>query len=134
MSVIHTVEQEKQDVVSNKMDATIKDGALMDKCGWFCSFLLIFSPCFSTRQVQEAEWNQLVECGCGCLVLQLWEDALLRLFSMFLLELSEKSSSNNNRLAKTLKQSSSKQKLEVLTVVKRLPRMSNTFLHKKKTF
>lgn len=28
--------------MSNKMDATIKDGALMDKCGWFCSFLLIF--------------------------------------------------------------------------------------------
>lgn len=58
MSVIHIVEKEKQDMVSNKIDATKKDGTLMDKCGWFCSFFLVnFSPCFSTRQVQEAGWN-----------------------------------------------------------------------------
>lgn len=34
MSVIHTAEQETQDA-SNKTDATIKDGAMMDKCGCF---------------------------------------------------------------------------------------------------
>lgn len=42
------------------MDATTKDAALMDKCGCFgfALFLVsLFFSCFSTRQVQEAEWN-----------------------------------------------------------------------------
>lgn len=56
MSVIHTVEQEKQDVVSNKMDATIKDGALMDKCGWFCSFFPLVLVPGRSRKLNGISW------------------------------------------------------------------------------
>lgn len=49
--LLSTLLSRKQDVMSHKMDARIKDGAMMEKrvcCGFFL---------FSTRQVQEAEYN-----------------------------------------------------------------------------
>lgn len=39
LSLIHTVEKEKQDVMSHKMDARIKDEATMDRGGCFEVFL-----------------------------------------------------------------------------------------------
>lgn len=47
LSLIHTVEQEKQDVTSHKMDARIKDGAMMEKrCFGFALFLVFVWFCF----------------------------------------------------------------------------------------
>lgn len=60
MSVIHTVEQETQDV-SNKTGATIKDGAMMDKCGCFgfarfgSGFFLVLVPGRS-RKLNGISW------------------------------------------------------------------------------
>lgn len=41
LSLIHTVEQEKQDMMSNKMDARIKDGAMTEK-EWLLWFRSVF--------------------------------------------------------------------------------------------